>query len=140
MVADVREGPDIGPSPSASSEIFMEKRSTLRRMYSDMPLEPTELDPFEFEVYCMLRAWRVKRKTELDIEPCVAISSKGLSPRLYPMGSVLLKSLYPTVIGGTQPKCLCYGLNTRMWHEVGHIRVMWWPGGRACPAVFTLCG
>ena len=37
--------------------------------YSYLPQEPDQLDDDEFQVYASLRAWRLKRKKELEIEP-----------------------------------------------------------------------
>ncbi|KAL7460932.1 hypothetical protein ACHAXS_001368 [Conticribra weissflogii] len=37
--------------------------------YDIMPKEPEELDDDEFQVYVSLRAWRLRRKNELDVEP-----------------------------------------------------------------------
>lgn len=37
--------------------------------YERMPDEPERLDDEEFQVYVSLRAWRLRRKNELEIEP-----------------------------------------------------------------------
>lgn len=37
--------------------------------YDSMPKEPEDLDDDEFQVYVSLRAWRLRRKNELDVEP-----------------------------------------------------------------------
>ena len=37
--------------------------------YEQMPISSEELDDFEFQVYVVIRAWRLKRSRELDIEP-----------------------------------------------------------------------
>mmetsp|Transcript_14024 Transcript_14024/g.30463 ORF Transcript_14024/g.30463 Transcript_14024/m.30463 type:complete len:238 (-) Transcript_14024:70-783(-) len=37
--------------------------------YSYLPQEPDQLDDDEFQVYASLRAWRLERKNELEIEP-----------------------------------------------------------------------
>ena len=37
--------------------------------YTVMPQEPDRLDDHEFQVYVSLRAWRLRRKNELDVEP-----------------------------------------------------------------------
>ena len=46
--------------------------------YTTMPMEPEELDDFEFQVYCLLRAWRLKRKRELQIEPYKIFQNRTL--------------------------------------------------------------
>ena len=37
--------------------------------YDYLPKEPDELDDDEFQVYTSLRAWRLRRKNELEVEP-----------------------------------------------------------------------
>lgn len=37
--------------------------------YTRMPTEPEDLDDDEFQVYVSLRAWRLQRKNELEVEP-----------------------------------------------------------------------
>ena len=37
--------------------------------YNRMPQDPEQLDDEEFQVYVALRAWRLRRKNELEIEP-----------------------------------------------------------------------
>lgn len=37
--------------------------------YSTFPIESAELDDFEFEIYVYLKAWRLRKCRELDIEP-----------------------------------------------------------------------
>lgn len=37
--------------------------------YVLMPQEPEQLDDHEFQVYAALRAWRLRRKNELEVEP-----------------------------------------------------------------------
>ena len=37
--------------------------------YNRMPQNPNELDDDEFRVYISLRAWRLRRKNELEVEP-----------------------------------------------------------------------
>lgn len=37
--------------------------------YKRLAKEPHELDDFEFQVYTNLRAWRLQRKNELEVEP-----------------------------------------------------------------------
>ncbi|KAL7550174.1 hypothetical protein ACHAWF_017053 [Thalassiosira exigua] len=37
--------------------------------YDALPQEPDQLDDDEFQVYARLRAWRLRRKNELDVEP-----------------------------------------------------------------------
>ena len=40
-----------------------------RSNYSCWPREPEQLDDDEFQVYASLRAWRLRRKNELGVEP-----------------------------------------------------------------------
>lgn len=47
-------------------------------MYSDMPLEALELDPHEFQVFVILRRWRLRRKNELQIEPYKVAQTRSL--------------------------------------------------------------
>jgi hypothetical protein len=37
--------------------------------YATMPQKPEELDDNEFQIYAKLRAWRLRRKNELEVEP-----------------------------------------------------------------------
>lgn len=37
--------------------------------YTHLPQEPEQLDDDEFQVYASLRAWRLRRKNELQVEP-----------------------------------------------------------------------
>lgn len=37
--------------------------------YSTIPQEPDQLDDNEFQVFVILRAWRLRRKNELEVEP-----------------------------------------------------------------------
>ena len=37
--------------------------------YNHLPQEPDQLDDDEFQVYTSLRAWRLRRKNELEVEP-----------------------------------------------------------------------
>ena len=43
-----------------------------------MPNEPEQLDDEEFQVYVSLKAWRLKRKNELEIEPYKICQNKTL--------------------------------------------------------------
>ncbi|KAL7530399.1 hypothetical protein ACHAXR_003474 [Thalassiosira sp. AJA248-18] len=46
--------------------------------YSAMPKEPDQLDDSEFQVYVALRAWRLQRKNELEVEPYKICQNKTL--------------------------------------------------------------
>lgn len=46
--------------------------------YESMPNEPDNLDDDEFQVYVSLRAWRLQRKNELEIEPYKICQNKTL--------------------------------------------------------------
>ena len=46
--------------------------------YERMPNEPEQLDDEEFQVYVSLKAWRLKRKNELEIEPYKICQNKTL--------------------------------------------------------------
>ena len=43
-----------------------------------MPHQPEELDDHEFQVYVSLRAWRLRRKNELEVEPYKICQNKTL--------------------------------------------------------------
>eukprot|EP00939_MAST-03C_sp_MAST-3C-sp1_P004301 g4301.t1 len=46
--------------------------------YTRMPVEPEYLDDLEFEVYAILRGWRLKKKRELQIEPYKIFQNRTL--------------------------------------------------------------
>lgn len=47
--------------------------------YESMPLESNELDDFEFQLFVKLRAWRLKRCRELDIEPYKIFNNRTIA-------------------------------------------------------------
>lgn len=55
------------------AEVAEEKPS-----YDTMPNEPESLDDNEFQVYVALRAWRLRRKNELEVEPYKICQNKTL--------------------------------------------------------------
>jgi superfamily II DNA helicase RecQ len=46
--------------------------------YENMPFESSDLDDYEFEVYAMLRKWRLMKSRELDIEPYKVFQNRTL--------------------------------------------------------------
>jgi superfamily II DNA helicase RecQ len=46
--------------------------------YENLPMDPQELDDFEFQVYIMLRKWRLSKCRELDIEPYKIFQNRTL--------------------------------------------------------------
>ena len=56
-------GEDVTIAPEEEEEEEIEVN------YDVMPKEPEQLDDDEFQVYVSLRAWRLRRKNELEVEP-----------------------------------------------------------------------
>lgn len=50
-----------------------------RRSYANMPFESDELDDCEFQVYVALKAWRLRRSRELDLEPYKICQNRTLA-------------------------------------------------------------
>ena len=57
------------PAGEADDDIAEEEDPSTEVDYNRMPQDPEQLDDHEFQVYVSLRAWRLRRKNELEIEP-----------------------------------------------------------------------
>ena len=64
------------------SEVLAEKRDDddddERIRYEEMPRQPDRLDDYEFQIYVRLKAWRLVRKRELNIEPFKVFQNRTL--------------------------------------------------------------
>lgn len=64
-IVDDNDGTTLIGSPEAEDD----ESNDIKVDYQCMPKDPDQLDDDEFQVYVSLRAWRLRRKNELDVEP-----------------------------------------------------------------------
>ena len=64
---DVKDSSDSGGEDVTIAP--EEEEEEMEVNYDVMPKEPEQLDDDEFQVYVSLRAWRLRRKNELEVEP-----------------------------------------------------------------------
>ena len=71
----IKEQDLVDDTPS-SEEVLIIPEQTVD--YDMMPQQPDELDDQEFQIYVSLRAWRLRRKNELEVEPYKICQNKTL--------------------------------------------------------------
>lgn len=56
-----------------------EEVQTKQKSYDDLPFDSEDLDDYEFQVYVALKAWRLQKCRELDLEPYKICQNRTLA-------------------------------------------------------------
>lgn len=73
------DGFKIEDEDDSDNQDASELKAVASQTYQDMPMESFDLDDSEFQVFISLRAWRLRRCRELDVEPYKIFQNRSIA-------------------------------------------------------------